>query len=286
MMSTLPSRVVVFADTRGSTKLYVDIGNDAAAAAIGKSMAKSAALIERAGGIVIKRLGDGFMASFTDAAAAVSSVIEIQRAHMVGLVHLGIGIQAGEVIERDADLFGDAANVAARLCALALPDEILAGQDLIDRLPSGNFILQPIDKFKVKGKERPIDVVRIVWDMFGESTTFVFAGGPARAIPRLRISAPDSEFVVDCDRPRLTVGRQDSDLVIANQAVSRRHALIQWAGGRFILTDQSTNGTTIRYASGQESFIRREDTDIVGTGLIAFGPAPIVDALCVQFECF
>ena len=285
-MSSLPPRVILFADTRGSTKLYVDIGNDAASAAIGQSMARSAVLVTQAGGIVLKRLGDGFMASFTDAVAAVSSAVEIQRVHSSGLVHLGIGIQAGELIERDADLFGDAANVAARLCALALPDEILAGDDLVDKLPPGSFVLQPIDKLKVKGKERPIDVVRVLWNVWGESTNFVPSGGAAKTKPRLRISAADSEYVVDCDRPHLTIGRQDSDLLIVNQAVSRRHAVIQWSAGRFILTDQSTNGTTIRYASGQESFIRREDTDIVGTGLIAFGPAPIVDALSVLFECF
>ncbi len=285
-MSSLPPRVVLFADTRGSTKLYVDLGNDAASEAIGQSMAKCAVQVTKAGGVVLKRLGDGFMATFTDAAAAVSSAVEIQRLHSSGLVHLGIGIQAGELIERDADFFGDAANVAARLCALALPDEILAGEDLIEKLPPGKFVLQPIDKFKVKGKERPIAVVRVLWNLWGESTAFVASSGTVKTTPRLRISAADAEYVVDCDRPHLTIGRQDCDLVIVNQAVSRRHAVIQWSAGRFILTDQSTNGTTIRYANGQESFIRREDTDIVGAGLIALGPAPFVDALCVLFECF
>ncbi|MEI9988389.1 MAG: adenylate/guanylate cyclase domain-containing protein [Aliidongia sp.] len=285
-MSTSQVRAVLFADTRNSTKLYVDIGNDAAAATVGESMARCELLIGRAGGSVIKRLGDGLMASFNDAASAVSSAVAIQQLHQTGLIHLGIGIQSGEVILREADLFGDACNEAARLCSLALPDEILIGRDLAEKLPAGGFVLQSIDKFKIKGKDRPIDVFRVEWEVVLERTAYVPAGEAVRTTPQLRITARDGEFVIDRSRPRLTIGRQDCDLVIANQAVSRRHAVIQWSDGRFILSDQSTNGTTIRYASGQENFIRREDTDIVGAGIIALGPVPVLNALCLRFECF
>jgi adenylate cyclase len=285
-MSTLQSRVVLFADMRGSTKLYEEIGNDAAHAAIGCSMAGSEALIHQAGGVVIKRLGDGFMAAFADASAALTAATEIQRINNAGRVRLGIGIQAGEVVERDTDLFGDAVNVAARLCALAIADEILVGRDAVDRLPPGRFALESIDKFQVKGKDRPIDVVRVNWDPFLERTTFVALGAPITPTPRLRLKALEAEFIVDPDRPLLTIGRQDCDLVIPDPSVSRRHAVIQWTAGRLILTDQSTNGTTIQYASGQESFIRRQDTDIVGVGIIALGPAPIAKVPCIRFECF
>lgn len=285
-MSTLQSRVVLFADMRGSTKLYEEIGNDAAHAAIGRSMAGCEVLIGQAGGVVIKRLGDGFMAAFADAAAALTAATEIQRINNAGRVRLGIGIQAGEVVERDTDLFGDAVNVAARLCALAIADEILVGRDAVDLLPAGRFALESIDKFQVKGKDRPIDVVRVNWDPFLERTTFVALGQPVTPTPRLRLTALEAEFIVDPDRPLLTIGRQDCDLVIPDPSVSRRHAVIQWTAGRLILTDQSTNGTTIQYASGQESFIRRQDTDIVGAGIIALGPAPIAKVPSIRFECF
>lgn len=288
-MSTLLSRTVMFTDTRNSTKLYVDAGNDAAAAAIGRSLAISEAQISQLGGTVIKCLGDGLMAAFAAPKMAVSAAIAIQKAHTVGMVALGIGIQTGEVVERDADLFGDAPNVASRLCALALPGEILLGQDVAQWLLADEFHLQPIDQFKIKGKDRPIDVVRILWETAGDRTVFITSGnggsnGQTRA--HLKIVTGQTEFVVDDEHPQLTVGRENADLVLLDPAISRQHAVIRWLGGRFILSDKSLNGTTIRYDTGQESFIRREDTDIIGTGIIAFGPTPILDARCVRFECF
>jgi hypothetical protein len=285
-MSTSLARVVLFADTRNSTKLYVDIGNDAASATIGESMSRCESLIARAGGSVVKRLGDGLMASFANGQAAVSSAVAIQRLHLTGHVHLGIGIQAGEVILRDGDLFGDACNEASRLCSLALPDEILVGRDVARSLPSGDYTLQSIDKFRIKGKDLPIDVFRIDWDVAPERTSFVPSVEKLQTTPHLRIITGTDVFVLGAERPRLTIGRQESDLVIANQAVSRRHAIVHWQDGRFILSDQSTNGTTIRYASGQENFIRREDINLVGSGIIALGPVPVVPALCLRFECF
>jgi adenylate cyclase len=167
-----------------------------------------------------------------------------------------------------------------------VPDEILIGQALARVLPTGDYTLQSIDKFKIKGKDLPIDVFRVDWEVVPERTNFVPSVEKQHTTPHLRISSHTGEFVLGHDRPRLTIGRMDCDLVIANQAVSRRHAIILWQDGRFILTDQSTNGTTIRYANGQENFIRREDVDIVGSGIIGLGPMPVLNALCLRFECF
>jgi len=47
-------------------------------------------------------------------------------------LYVRIGISAGEPIEEDGDLFGSAVQMAARLCAHAEPNQILAAQIVRD----------------------------------------------------------------------------------------------------------------------------------------------------------
>lgn len=70
------------------------------------------------GGRTVKRMGDGILAEFPSVTAAVSCARQIQEPQENALV-LRIGINLGEVITRDGDIFGDGVNVAARIEALA-----------------------------------------------------------------------------------------------------------------------------------------------------------------------
>ncbi len=84
------------------------------------------------GGELIKFLGDGSMAKFSTALAAVTcgrKVLDEIARHNAGLdeaehFHIRIGIHLGEVVEEKGDLFGDAVNIAARVVSLADPGGI------------------------------------------------------------------------------------------------------------------------------------------------------------------
>ena len=66
---------------------------------------------------------------------------------------------------------------------------------------------------------------------------------------------------------------EDNDLVIKGNLISRIHAKIEMRRGKFMLVDQSTNGTFVQNVQGEEKFVRRDSTEISGEGTIGLGRA-------------
>ena len=56
--------------------------------------------------------------------------------------------------------------------------------------------------------------------------------------------------------------------------ISRLHARIEINRNKFVLIDQSTNGTFVQTADGEESFVRRDSLQIKGKGMIGLGRLP------------
>ncbi|WP_188908891.1 adenylate/guanylate cyclase domain-containing protein [Aureimonas endophytica] len=83
-------------------------------------------------GRIFKQIGDGFLASFTSAHAALEAAEAIQTALAVHRFELRIGINLGDVIEENGDTYGDGVNVAARLEAMARPGAIYVS-DIVRR---------------------------------------------------------------------------------------------------------------------------------------------------------
>jgi TolB-like protein/cytochrome c-type biogenesis protein CcmH/NrfG len=88
-------------------------------------------------GTIIKSMGDGWIVEFASVTDAVSCIIQIQQ-NLVGhaLIQLRAGINIGDVIFEEEDVFGDGVNVAARLEALAKPGGILISDTAYDTLDS------------------------------------------------------------------------------------------------------------------------------------------------------
>ncbi len=62
---------------------------------------------------------------------------------------------------------------------------------------------------------------------------------------RLRLVMAEREIVVDESRPHIAIGRADeNDVVIRGNLISRIHARIEISRNKFLLIDQSTNGTS------------------------------------------
>ena len=60
-------------------------------------------------------------------------------------------------------------------------------------------------------------------------------------------------------------------MVVKGNLISRVHARIETARGKFTLVDESTNGTFVQAGSGDEIFVRRDSTMLVGEGVIGLG---------------
>jgi class 3 adenylate cyclase len=96
-------------------------------------------------GQVVKNTGDGFLAEFPSVVDAVRCAVEVQRGMAEReqdvpdqqRVRLRIGINLGDVIAEEHEIFGDGVNVAARLEALAEPGGIGSDLTLPASLASG-----------------------------------------------------------------------------------------------------------------------------------------------------
>ena len=98
--------------------------------------------IEEHRGRIVKNTGDGFLAEFASVVDAVRCAVEVQRG-MIDRepempddqrIRLRIGINLGDVIAEEHDIFGDGVNVAARLEALAEPGGICVSRVVRDQI--------------------------------------------------------------------------------------------------------------------------------------------------------
>jgi adenylate cyclase len=102
----------------------------------------------------------------------------------------------------------------------------------------------------------------------------------------LQIRHRQQRILVDHERPILTMGRGVANhLVINDPLVSRMHARIELQRNRFMLIDQSTNGTFLNPQAGETQLLRRDAIQLEGEGLIGLGQKVDEDhLLAVRFR--
>jgi adenylate cyclase len=92
---------------------------------------------------------------------------------------------------------------------------------------------------------------------------------------RLRLRFDDRELVVDERPSSITIGRaEENDVVVKGRLSSRLHARIEIGRSKFVLIDQSTNGTFVQTDDGEELFIRQDIRQLKGQGMIGLGCLP------------
>jgi class 3 adenylate cyclase len=122
------------------------------------------------GGTEVKTMGDGFMASFGSVTKAVECAVALQRAMeaqnqepRTENLSVRVGLNAGEPIEEDGDLFGATVILASRIAAKAEGGEILVA-DTVRGLCSGKgFLFADRGEFVAKGFEEPVRVYEVRW---------------------------------------------------------------------------------------------------------------------------
>jgi class 3 adenylate cyclase len=161
---------ILFTDVEGSTALTERLG-DAKAREVLRNHERIVREALRAhGGTEVKAMGDGFMASFSSATRALECAIAMQRAfaahdleHPETPIRVRIGLNAGEPIAEDEDLFGTAVIVAARIAARAEGGEILAS-DVVRQLVAGKgFLFADRGEVALRGFEDPVRLYEMRW---------------------------------------------------------------------------------------------------------------------------
>jgi adenylate cyclase len=118
-------------------------------------------------GCIVKNTGDGFLAEFASVVDAVRCAMEIQRwmidreskAPEARRIRFRMGINLGDVIAEDEDIFGDGVNVAARLEALAQPGGICVSRVVRDQVRDKlDYTFEDMGEQSVKNIARPVRV--------------------------------------------------------------------------------------------------------------------------------
>jgi len=282
-MSDSGDAAILFADICESTKLYESAGDEEAYRLNGQSLEVMRQATEQTGGTVIRTQGDGMLAMFPSSRAAFDAAAAMQEAHEGNRLTIKIGIHFGPLLRgHGGDIYGDAVNMAARISSQARPGETLLSGDAVSLLPSKyQPQLRVLDSTTFKGKTIPSNVYIVVpQKMDGSETVF---GTPMPAIAlrpssALVLTHGADSLKLDESRRRATLGRdRQCDLVVPASFASRVHAVIEVRRGRYVLTDQSTNGTFVSDGRGEPLFLKRESTDLGAEGTISLGALPALD---------
>jgi adenylate cyclase len=273
---------ILFADIAKSTHLYETLGNKTAQSLIGACLSLLSKVTVMHNGTVIKTIGDEIMCTFPSANDAVEAAIAMNRdlerltiSNMPGVAppNIYVGIQFGPVIREDNDVFGDAVNVAARMVAMAKQRQIITTDDTIAALSNKHkSAARVIDKTTVKGKSGEMNIYEVIWEQ-KDATVMVDESLDARKIEsRMELKFQGLTIEVDQNRPSVTLGRQNhNDVVVNDERVSRTHARIEYRRGKFILIDQSTNGTFALIQGKKSIILRRDEATLLGSGIIGLG---------------
>lgn len=148
-------------DLEGFTALLEQLGDLAAQRVIQEHNATLRACIRRWRGQEVAHTGDGIIAAFRSAVAAVGCALDLQQKLLeqsrTRRVHLRAraGIHVGEPLPEEGRLFGQCINTAVRICAQAQPGSVLVS-DVVEQLTRGRFAFGPGALHQLKGLSRPM----------------------------------------------------------------------------------------------------------------------------------
>jgi len=291
--------VILFADVVGSTRLFEELGDEAARDIIAICLGVMRRATEQHGGRVIKTMGDEIMATFDDCDGAMDAAVQMQTeitAHP-GLtvdrqqVSIRIGAHVGPVVVEERDVYGAAVHTANRMTSQAKAQQIIITEAIYARLaPEWQQASRRLDVAVPRGQHGEIAVYEVLWQ--GEDVTSML---PAIATIteqyrpfHIKLRYGDKEIILDDrQRPSLTMGRgQENDLVVKGNLVSRLHARVEAGKNRFMLVDESTNGSFVHTTQGEESFVRRDAIPLKGSGVIGLGRMPEPESFhTIEFFC-
>jgi class 3 adenylate cyclase len=163
------TRTVLFTDLVGHTEMMQRLGD-----AKGRDVLREHERITREtlnvhGGAEVKTMGDGFMASFGSVTRAVDCAIALQRAFAARgekggePLSVRVGLNAGEPIEEDGDLFGATVILASRIAARAGAGEILVPDTVRGLLSGKGYMFGDRGEFVPKGFDEGVRLWDVRW---------------------------------------------------------------------------------------------------------------------------
>ena len=275
---------IVFADVVGSTQLYEKFGDTRASETVALCLDVMKDATYQFNGTVIKTIGDEVMSTFETVDEAMGASIMMQSRVTTetkkndGIpVSIRIGCHYGPVVQEQNDIFGAAVHTANRMTSQAKSRQIVVSGFTAEQMsPEYRNMTRQIDVATVRGRIDEVALFELVWQP-DEATNMLPTiewESNARKASKLLLNFRDKTVEVSDQRKAINMGRaDDNDLVVKGNLISRIHAKIEMRRGKFMLVDQSTNGTFLKNLQGNEKFVRRDSTELGTEGTIGLGRA-------------
>jgi class 3 adenylate cyclase len=159
-------RTILFTDLVGHTEMMRRLGDERGRDVLREHERITRDTLKQHGGAEVKTMGDGFMASFGSVTKAMDCAIALQRAfaaHEGEPLQVRVGLNAGEPIEEDGDLFGSTVIMASRIAAKAGAGEILIPEPLRHLLSGKSYVYADRGETMLKGFEDAVRLYEVRW---------------------------------------------------------------------------------------------------------------------------
>ena len=275
---------ILFADVVGSTQLYDRFGDTKASATVAACLDVMKDATHQYNGTVIKTIGDEVMSTFPTVDEAMGAAVMMQKRITADTrksdnipVSIRIGCHFGPVVQEQNDIFGAAVHTANRMTSQAKARQIVISGGTVEKMsPDLQAQTRQIDVATVRGKLDEVALYELLWNPEEATSMLPTIDWESREqkASKLVLSFRDRTIEISDRRKSINIGRaEDNDLVIKGNLISRIHAKVEMRRGKFMFVDQSTNGTFLQNILGDETFVRRDSTELVGEGTIGLGRA-------------
>jgi len=161
---------ILFTDIEGSTTLTQRVGDAKAQELLRTHNTIVRDALKAHSGSEVKHTGDGIMASLPSASQGLQCAVEIQRAvaahaeqHGEGPLRVRIGLNTGEPVAEEQDLFGTAVQLARRICDRAEPGQILVSNVVRELAAGKGFLFSDRGDVELRGFEDPVRLYEVRW---------------------------------------------------------------------------------------------------------------------------
>ena len=167
---------ILAADVEGYSRL-MNADEEQTLATLTSHRAVVDGLIEKAHGQIFGTAGDSVLAEFPSILHAFNCAVAIQQAMWRAnqdladdrMMNFRIGINIGDVLVKDGDIFGDGVNIAARLESLADVGGICVTRGVRDHLRDRvDATFEDMGEHRIKNIARPLRIFRVIFDRQGE----------------------------------------------------------------------------------------------------------------------
>ena len=158
---------ILFTDMEGSTNLTQRLGDERAQEVLRAHNGIVRDALKAHGGSEIKHTGDGVMTSFPATTKALECAIAIQGSFAAyngsaeTPIRVRIGLNAGEPVAEDEDLFGTAVQLAARICAHAEPGQVLASNVVRELSAGKRYLFSDQGDVALRGFDDPVRLYEV-----------------------------------------------------------------------------------------------------------------------------